>query len=233
MQYISQLIRYSRACGSYQDILYRELLLTRKLLDKGFLLVELKSQLQKCYGRHHDLIDCCRISVSQMTTNIFHCRKHFSFLSSFMTYYWACNQVNTMGVTSGAGTAYPSGAPEFTRFLVGFVLLDLQSYVYVLQTVVYPFVLFLLAIVLSVLFRYTDSDYPFGIFKLFFVYLRQAYMTLFECWVSCLPKRSLSNFVQRHRNKKLFNRLLSTYWFIMNTDADKIPQIQLGLFLIL
>jgi hypothetical protein len=30
------------------------------------------------------------------------------------------------------------------------------------------FVLFLSAIVLSVLLRYTDSDYPFGIFKLFF-----------------------------------------------------------------
>ena len=29
------------------------------------------------------------------------------------------------------------------------------------------FVLFLLDIVLSVLLRYTDSDYPFGIFKLF------------------------------------------------------------------
>ena len=29
------------------------------------------------------------------------------------------------------------------------------------------FVYFLLAIVLSVLLRYTDSDYPFGIFKLF------------------------------------------------------------------
>ena len=29
-------------------------------------------------------------------------------------------------------------------------------------------VLFLLAIVLSVLLRYTDSEYPFGIFKLFF-----------------------------------------------------------------
>jgi hypothetical protein len=28
-------------------------------------------------------------------------------------------------------------------------------------------VLFLLAIVLSVLLRYTDSDYPFGVFKLF------------------------------------------------------------------
>ena len=30
-----------------------------------------------------------------------------------------------------------------------------------------PFVLSLLVIVLSVLLRYTDSDYPFGIFKLF------------------------------------------------------------------
>jgi hypothetical protein len=29
-------------------------------------------------------------------------------------------------------------------------------------------VLFLLAIVLSVLLQFTDSDYPFGIFKLFF-----------------------------------------------------------------
>jgi len=33
----------------------------------------------------------------------------------------------------------------------------------------YPFVLVLLAIVLSVLLRFTDSDYPFGIFKLFFL----------------------------------------------------------------
>jgi len=37
---------------------------------------------------------------------------------------------------------------------------------YVLWIVVCPFVLFLLAIVLSVLLPYTDSDYPFGIFKL-------------------------------------------------------------------
>jgi len=36
---------------------------------------------------------------------------------------------------------------------------------YVLLIVVCPFVLFLLAIVLSVLLRYKDSDCPFGIFK--------------------------------------------------------------------
>ena len=52
-------------------------------------------------------------------------------------------------------------------FLVEFVLLDLQFYVYILQIVVCPFVLFILAIVLSVHLRYTDSDYSFGIFKLF------------------------------------------------------------------
>ena len=38
---------------------------------------------------------------------------------------------------------------------------------YVFPIVVCPFVLFLLSIVLSVL-RYMDSDYSFGIFKLFF-----------------------------------------------------------------
>ena len=40
--------------------------------------------------------------------------KHFPVLFSFMTYHRVCNQINTTGVTSGAGTAYPSGAPEFT-----------------------------------------------------------------------------------------------------------------------
>jgi hypothetical protein len=39
---ISQLIRYSRACGSYQDVLDRGLLLPRKLLNQVFLLVKLK-----------------------------------------------------------------------------------------------------------------------------------------------------------------------------------------------
>jgi hypothetical protein len=52
-------------------------------------------------------------------------------------------------------------------FLVGFVLLDLWFYMYVFFIVVCPFVLFLLAIVLSVLLRYTVSDCPFGIFKHF------------------------------------------------------------------
>ena len=51
------------------------------------------------------------------------------------------------------------------QLLVWFVLLDLQFYVHVLQIVVFPLIHFLLVIVLSVLLRYTDSDYPFDIFK--------------------------------------------------------------------
>ena len=62
--YISQMIRYSRACGSYQDFRDRGLLLTMKLLNQGFLLVKLKSSLRKIYGRHHDLVDRYGISVT-------------------------------------------------------------------------------------------------------------------------------------------------------------------------
>jgi hypothetical protein len=47
------------------------------------------------------------------------CRKHFPVLSSFTTYYRVCNYINTTGATSGTGTAYPSGAPEFTPVFSG------------------------------------------------------------------------------------------------------------------
>jgi hypothetical protein len=70
--YISQLIRYSRACGSYQDFLDRELLLTGNILNQWFLLVNMKSSLRTFYDRHHDLVDRYGISASHMTTDMFH-----------------------------------------------------------------------------------------------------------------------------------------------------------------
>jgi hypothetical protein len=63
--YTSQLIRYSRAYGSYQNFLHRGLLLTKKLLNQGLVL-------DKFYGHHHDLVNRYRISVPQMTTDLFH-----------------------------------------------------------------------------------------------------------------------------------------------------------------
>ena len=64
--YLSQLIWYSRAWGSYKDFFDRWLLLTGKLLNQGFLLVKLWSSFRTFYGRHHDLVDRFGISVSQM-----------------------------------------------------------------------------------------------------------------------------------------------------------------------
>jgi hypothetical protein len=81
--YISQLIRYSRACGSYQDFLNRGLLLTRKLLNQGFLLVKLKSSLWKFCGRHHDHVCVCFVMcffyiVSRsLSQKLFNIRLHF------------------------------------------------------------------------------------------------------------------------------------------------------------
>jgi len=107
--HISQLIRYSSVCGSYHDLFDRELLLTRKLLNQGFLLVKLKSPLRTFYGRHHDLVDCYGISLSQMTTDMFHLS--LALPGPFLR---VCNYINTSCATSGAGTAHPFGAPEFT-----------------------------------------------------------------------------------------------------------------------
>ena len=112
--YISQLIRYSRTCSSYQDFLDRGLLLTRKLLNQQFLLAKLKSSLRMLYDRHHDLVARYGISVSQMTTDMFHLSSAIPGPFLVHSYHRVCNQINTTGVTSVAGTAYPTGTSEFT-----------------------------------------------------------------------------------------------------------------------
>jgi hypothetical protein len=83
-----------------------------------------------------------------------------------MTCHWGCNKSNTTDVTNGAGTSYPSGVSEFTSVLVG-VHVAPSFLCSVLYIIVCPFVLFLFAIVLSVLL-FTASDYLFGILSLLF-----------------------------------------------------------------
>ena len=69
-----------------------------------------------------------------------------------------------MGVTCGAGITYCSVAHAFIPGFNG---------VSVARSCISLFVLFLLAIILSVLLRCTASDYPFGIFKLFLQTIHQ------------------------------------------------------------
>ena len=67
--YISQLIRYARACSTYDDFPSRSLLLTSKLLVQGYQQPRLKANLKKFYGRHN-LIAPYDISVSQLVVDL-------------------------------------------------------------------------------------------------------------------------------------------------------------------
>ena len=116
---------------------------------------------------HHGFVNCYGIAVSQMTTDMFYLSYTLSVLSSFMTYRRFCIYQYTTSGTSGAGTAYPSGAPEFTHgFLWGscFSISSFMCNVFVNRC--FCFLIFLITIVLNVLW-FTDCDYTSCIFKLF------------------------------------------------------------------
>jgi hypothetical protein len=52
-----------QTCGYYHDFLDRELLLTRKLLNQGFIMATWKTSYQQFYSLHYDLVDRYVISV--------------------------------------------------------------------------------------------------------------------------------------------------------------------------
>ena len=68
--FISQLIRYARACSSYKCFILRAAQLSSKLLGQGYVMERLKSSLGKFYGRYGDLIKHYEVSLSQMLHDI-------------------------------------------------------------------------------------------------------------------------------------------------------------------
>ena len=68
--FISQLIRYARACSSYECFILRAARLSPKLLRQGYIMERLKSSLRKFYGRYGDLIKHYEVSLSQMLHDI-------------------------------------------------------------------------------------------------------------------------------------------------------------------
>ena len=68
--FISQLIRYARACYSYGCFILRTTRLSNKLLEQGYAKERLKSSLRKFYGRYGDLIKQYDISLTQMLNDI-------------------------------------------------------------------------------------------------------------------------------------------------------------------
>jgi hypothetical protein len=96
-----------------------------------------------------------------------------SFLVRF--FYW----YNTPRATIEAGTAYPSGAHEFTSGVC-----DTRS-------LVLSICHFCFGHCVAVVFRFTASDCPFGIFKLV-LYNRISNIEYFVCsfsWISCIYLR--------------------------------------------
>ena len=172
MEYIS--LRYSRACGSYQDFLDRGLVLTRKLLNQGFLLVKLKSSLRKFYGRHHDLADHCGISVSQnkndhgyvpLVVNTSRSFPHSRLITGFVTR--LTRRVPLVEQELLTLPVHLSSPPVFSGVRV---TRSLVLYVCFVDHCL-SFCTFLLAIVLSVLLQYTDSDYPFWYLQTLFSFV--------------------------------------------------------------
>ena len=64
--YASQLIRYTRCCSNYSDILLCHRALVTRLLSQGYKVNCLTNTFKKFYGRHNDLVGQCKKDVCQM-----------------------------------------------------------------------------------------------------------------------------------------------------------------------
>ena len=111
--YISQLIRYSRACDIYLDFIDRGRLLTQKLLNQGYDAPKLQSSFLKFYGRHHDLVDRYDKTVSKIKEDL------FTWCPFLILDHTRFDVSNMAGVLQKAETAYSSGAPESTPVFCG------------------------------------------------------------------------------------------------------------------
>ena len=69
--FVSQLIRYARASSLYEDFITRSQLLTSKLLKQGFTRNRLIATFKKFYGRHNVLVDRLKVSVTNITIDLF------------------------------------------------------------------------------------------------------------------------------------------------------------------
>ena len=70
--YVSQLIRYARACSAYDRFLNRGKLLTDKLLSQGFQQSRLKAAFRKFYSRYNNSVNQYDLPLSQMLSDVFH-----------------------------------------------------------------------------------------------------------------------------------------------------------------
>ena len=126
------------------------------------------------------------------------------------------------GITSGAGTANLSGnlrsSPHFSGIRVA---RSLFVRVMFCRLLFFPFVIFRLTIVLSVLFRFTDSDYSFGIFKIFIAFQKRPSLTSY-CTFHIRSYWYLGTVASRlsHVGSGMLSRVLSTHEGVISFQSS-------------
>jgi hypothetical protein len=70
--YISQLIRYARACSAYENLSNRDQLLTKKLMLQVYDKFRLKSSFRKYYGPYNDFFCDYKLSLPHMLNDLFY-----------------------------------------------------------------------------------------------------------------------------------------------------------------
>ena len=108
--FISQLIRYARACSSYGCFILRAMRLSNKLLEQGYVKERLKSSLRKFYGRYGDLIKQYEVSLSQMLNDILwpdHIQWQPLLISTFYRILSGFHRTFAKGVACRQGTLTP------------------------------------------------------------------------------------------------------------------------------
>jgi hypothetical protein len=70
--YVSQLIRYAKACFAYEDFSKRGRLLTNKLMLQSYNESRLKSSFRKFYGRYNDLACYYKLPLAHTLDGLFH-----------------------------------------------------------------------------------------------------------------------------------------------------------------
>jgi hypothetical protein len=63
--YVSQLIRFARACSNVKDFNERNIFITSKLLKQGYRFYKLRKYFTKFYNRNLDLISKYKRSVTR------------------------------------------------------------------------------------------------------------------------------------------------------------------------
>ena len=164
--YISQMIRYSRACASYQDFLDMGVAANKETTEPrvpfGKIEVITSKILRSPPSLGWPLWNICVTNDDVYAPLVVSTSR--SFLHSRRITGFATRLTRRVPLVEQELPTFPehmSTPPVFSGVRVT------QSLVLWVCFVNRCLSLFLFVIVLSVLFRFTDSDYPFGIFKLF------------------------------------------------------------------